>query len=75
MYSLEQRKRAIKLYIKYGLKAAPVIRELGYSDRHLLKKWHEDYISHNNKTIITCKRKTRYRPAKKTSRSFLFNSW
>lgn len=60
MYSLEQRKRAIKLYIKYGLKAAPVIRELGYPDRHLLKKWHEDYISHNNKIIITCKRRTRY---------------
>lgn len=37
MYSLEQRKRATKMYIKYELKAAPVIRELGYPDRHLLK--------------------------------------
>ena len=60
MYSLKHRKRAIKLYIKYGLKAAPVIRELGYPDRHLLKKWHEDYISHNNKLIITCNCNTRY---------------
>lgn len=64
MYSLKQRKRAIKLYvklyIKYGLKAAPVIRELGYPDRHLLKKWYKDYISHNNRINITCDRKTRY---------------
>lgn len=60
MYSLEQRKKAIKLYIKYGLKAASVIRELGYPDRHSLKKWYEDYIYNNNKVIIDCNRKSRY---------------
>ena len=34
MYSFEQRKQAIELYIKYGLMATPVIRELGYPNRH-----------------------------------------
>lgn len=30
MYSLEERKKAVELYIKYGRKAAYVIRDLGY---------------------------------------------
>lgn len=52
MYSLKQRKKAIMLYIKYGLKAASVIREPEYPDRHSLRKRCEDYISNNNKVII-----------------------
>lgn len=30
MYALEDRKRAVELYLKYGRHAAPVMRELGY---------------------------------------------
>ena len=30
MYSYEQKKRAVELYIRYYHKAAAVIRELGY---------------------------------------------
>lgn len=37
MYTEIQREKAIKLYIKYGLRSAPVVRELGYPDRHSLK--------------------------------------
>ena len=40
MYSLEQRLKAIELYIKYGFYAAAVIRELGYpSETRTLKSW------------------------------------
>lgn len=37
MYTESQREKVIKLYIKYGLRAAPVIKELGYLNRHFLK--------------------------------------
>ena len=36
MYSLEEREKAVKLYIQYGLKAAKVIRKLGYPNRHVI---------------------------------------
>lgn len=42
MYSLEQRKRAVGLYIRYGLKATATIRELGYPSRAQLVSWHRD---------------------------------
>ena len=43
MYTIQERKKAIRLYIKYGLKAAPTIRELGYPSRKMLKRWYDDY--------------------------------
>ena len=32
MYALEERKKAVELYLKYGRHAALVMRELGYPD-------------------------------------------
>ena len=43
MYSLEQRKRAVELYIKYGLKATATIRELGCPSRAQLVSWHREW--------------------------------
>ena len=43
MYSLERRKRAVELYIKYGLKATATIRELGYPSRAQLTGWHREW--------------------------------
>ena len=37
MYSYDDRIKAVELYIKYGLKAAAVIRELGYPDNPLFQ--------------------------------------
>lgn len=34
---------AVKLYIKYFHKAAAVIRELGYPNRHVLVQWFKEY--------------------------------
>jgi len=45
MYSYEERITAVKLYIKYGLRAAIVIQELGYPDRHTLVTWYKEYIN------------------------------
>ena len=60
MYTESQREKAIKLYIQYGLKAAPVIRELGYPDRHSLKNWYNSFMINNKKIIITHSRKPKY---------------
>lgn len=43
MYSLEEREKAVKLYIQYGLKAAKVIRKLGYPNRHVIVRWYQEY--------------------------------
>lgn len=45
MYTYEQRMAAVKLYIQYYRKAAAVIRELGYPNRHMLVKWFKEYES------------------------------
>lgn len=45
MYSYEERINAAKLYEKYGKRAAAVIRELGYPDRHIHAKWYQENIS------------------------------
>ena len=39
MYTYEQRIMTVKLYQKYGCRVAPVIRKLGFPDRHMLVKW------------------------------------
>jgi len=44
MYSIEKKKKAVKLYIHYHLSAATVIRELGYPDSKTLIKWYQDYL-------------------------------
>ncbi len=36
---------AVKLYQKYGRRVAPVIRELGFPNRHMLVKWVKEYES------------------------------
>jgi transposase-like protein len=44
MHTLEERTRAIELYIKYGLKATATIRELGYACRVQLAAWYGEYL-------------------------------
>lgn len=44
MYTLEQRIRAVELYINYGLKATAAIRELGYPCRNQLQAWHKEWL-------------------------------
>ena len=66
MYSYEDRIEAVKLYEKYGKRAAAVIRELGYPDRHVLAKWYQEYISEGTlKEKIT--RKPKYTEEQKAS--------
>jgi len=44
MYSLEDRQRAVDLYIKYHRSAADTVRELGYPSKSTLKHWHREFI-------------------------------
>ena len=48
MYSYEDWRKAVELYIKYGLRASATIRELGYTDRHSLMMWYKEYIANGD---------------------------
>lgn len=52
MYTYEQRMVAVKLYIKYYHKAAAVIRELGYPNRHVFVQWFKDMLGYPGKTTF-----------------------
>jgi putative transposase len=43
MYSLDQREKAVELYIKNGLREAKTIRELGYPTFNTLPVWYEEF--------------------------------
>ena len=44
MYSYEQRKKAVELYIKYGFALRAVIRELGYPTcEQSIRNWYKEY--------------------------------
>ena len=61
MYSYEDRKRAVELYIQYHLSAAAVIRELGYPNRHSLALWYTEYMG-NGELKKQRKRSSKYSP-------------
>ena len=45
MYSYEERKKAVELYMKYDRRGRTVIRELGHpSSRNTLKKWCQEFL-------------------------------
>ena len=48
MYSYEDRIKAVRLFEQYGKRAAAVIRELGYPNRHMLAKWYQEYVSNGD---------------------------
>jgi len=52
MYSFEERKRAIDLYIKFNKSPAATIQRLEYPDRKTLKAWYEDYLEEKRTGII-----------------------
>lgn len=64
MYSYEDRKRAVELYIKYDLNAAAVIRELGYPDRHSLTTWYKEY-THSGELKKQLTRASKYSAAQR----------
>ena len=43
MYTVEEKTRAVELYVKYGKRAAATIRELGYPSRAQLKAWYKEW--------------------------------
>ena len=43
MYTLEDRMKAVRLYLKYGGSSAAVRRELGYPTKNSLKQWVREY--------------------------------
>ena len=70
MYSYEERMKAVKLLMKYDLSYADTVRELGYPDRRMLRRWYEEYkdmgdlhkrfIKHPNYDSDAIKRAVKY---------------
>ena len=54
MYSYEDRIRAVKLYIKFGKRTGPTIRQLGYPTKNSLRAG----IGNTNR-IVVCERAMR----------------
>jgi len=48
MYSYEERKRAVELYIKYNNNMATVTRELGYPSRGMLYNWYKEFCENGD---------------------------
>ena len=44
MFSYEDRLRAVRLYIKLGLRVGATIRQLGNPTKNSLKSWHKEYV-------------------------------
>lgn len=51
MYSYEDKKRAIELYIKYDKSAMAVVNELGYPSRTLLYYWYKEYEENGGRVM------------------------
>ena len=45
MYTYEEKKKSVDLFIKYDLSPAAVIHELGYPSKNRLYQWYQEYIS------------------------------
>lgn len=45
MYSYEQRKKAVELYIKFDKSGSAVVRELGYPTTKMLTLWYREYLA------------------------------
>ncbi len=43
MYSYEDRLRAVRLYIKLGMRIQATIGQLGYPTKNALKSWYREY--------------------------------
>ncbi|WP_211581850.1 transposase [Mobiluncus mulieris] len=43
MFSVEQRRVAVELFIKYDYSVSAVIRELGYPSTNSLRSWWREY--------------------------------
>lgn len=48
MYSAEDKRRAVELFIKYDLSCASVINELGYPSRGSLYEWYRSYLEYGD---------------------------
>lgn len=57
MYSYQEKMRSLNLYIQYNHRAVPVVRELGYPDRHMRVKWYKQY-----ETMGTLTKEVKRRP-------------
>ncbi len=59
MYSYEERVKAVELYVKCGLRASVVMRELGYPSKNTLKAWYREF-SHTGRIKSSQERRPRY---------------
>lgn len=66
MYSYEDRMKAVRLYIKLGMRVRATIRQLGYPTKNSLKAWHREYEQRRD-LAPRYVRKPRYSQAQKVA--------
>jgi transposase-like protein len=54
MYSYEERKKAVELYLQFGKSACAVIRDLGYPTFSMLKLWYREYLEGTKRGNVAC---------------------
>lgn len=64
-YSIQERIKAIELYIQYDKQATVTVRELGYPSSRELRRWYEDYLKNQNTVVMKTLGKKRYSKEKK----------
>lgn len=52
MYSREERKRAVELWLKHDKTSTAVTNEPGYPSRKMLASWHRDFIKEKETGVI-----------------------
>jgi transposase-like protein len=60
MYSYEERIRAVRLYIKYGKRTGPTIRQLGYPTKNSLKGWYREYEQNRDLQVVYTRSRVKY---------------
>ncbi|MDO4482694.1 MAG: IS3 family transposase [Bacillota bacterium] len=66
MYSLEERTKAVKLFIESDCSESTVIRTLGYPSPNALRSWYKEYLS-TGQLHSTCAQKPHYTDQQKAA--------
>ena len=60
MYSYDERRRAVELYIKLGKRIRATTRQLGYPTKNALKNWHQEFQERGDLHVAYVRSKQKY---------------
>ena len=60
MYSYDERRQAVDLYLKLGKRIRATIRQLGYPTKNALKNWHQEFQQRGDLHVAYARSKQKY---------------